>query len=71
MWLNKYVTPIGSLTMRKTGDRRPDYIVKRELFDTHIRNRYNVIVAFDDRQQVVNMYRDLGITVLQVAEGLF
>lgn len=70
-WLNKHVTFLGRLIMRPTGDRRDDFIVKRELFDKYIRHDYNVIVALDDRQQVVDMYRDLGITVAQVAEGLF
>lgn len=70
-WLNKHVTTLGGLIMRDTGDHRPDYIVKLELFDKRIRDNYDVVIAFDDRQQVVNMYREIGITVAQVAEGMF
>jgi predicted kinase len=70
-WLSTHATEPFDIIMRKTGDRRADYIVKRELFDKHIRYNYNVIGAFDDRNQVVDMYRSLGITVFQVAEGNF
>ncbi|HEX2244539.1 MAG TPA: AAA family ATPase [Gammaproteobacteria bacterium] len=57
--------------MRKTGDTRPDWIVKRELFMEHIYSRYNVRGVFDDRNQVVRMWRGLGLTCFQVAEGNF
>ncbi len=57
--------------MRATGDSRKDYIVKRELYDKHIRGHFNVLGVFDDRQQVVDMWRGLGLTVFQVAPGDF
>lgn len=59
------------LFMRTTGDSRTDYIVKYELFDNHIRNNYNVLGSFDDRNQVVYMWRQLGLTCFQVARGDF
>lgn len=59
------------LFMRETGDRRPDFIIKGEIFDAHIRNNYNVEFCIDDRNQVVNMWRSIGITCLQVADGDF
>ena len=33
--------------------------------------KYNVHFVLDDRQQVVDMWRSLGLTVFQVAEGDF
>lgn len=57
--------------MRKTGDYRKDSIVKKELFDNHIKDKYYVEFVLDDRNQVVEMWRDLGLTCLQVAEGDF
>jgi hypothetical protein len=54
-WLADNVTEgiMGyDLYMRTTGDHRPDYIIKGELFDQHIRGRYNVIGVLDDRNQV-------------------
>lgn len=64
--------PVHELHMRAKGDMRKDNIIKRELFDAHIRNRFNVVGVFDDRQQVVDMYRnELKIPVFQVAHGDF
>lgn len=42
-----------------------------ELFDRHARDEYRVLVVLDDRKQVVDMWRSLGLTCLQVAEGNF
>ncbi len=61
----------GLLHMRKTGDNRKDFIVKQELFDQNIRDNYNVQLVLDDRDQVVKMWRRLGLTCLQVGEGDF
>lgn len=77
LWLNAHF-PRGvfkhepSLFMRAKGDMRKDYIVKRELFEQHVRGKYNVFAVFDDRDQVVNMWRkQLGLTCLQVDYGKF
>jgi predicted kinase len=71
-WLDLYVgVPYAALFMRPAGDSRKDAIVKREIFDTEIRDRWRVAGVFDDRQQVVRMWRALGLTVFQVAEGDF
>ena len=59
------------LLMRKTGDMRKDSIVKREIFEEHIRDKYQIDYVLDDRDQVVEMWRSLGLAVLQVAEGNF
>lgn len=61
------------LYMRTTGDRRPDTIVKRELFDTHIRPQgLYILGVFDDRNRVVRMWREqLGLTVFHVADHDF
>jgi predicted kinase len=71
-WLELYVgVPYEGLFMRPAGDSRKDSIVKREIFDEEIRDRWRVVGVFDDRQQVVRMWRALGLTVFQVAEGDF
>ena len=59
------------LFMRKDGDQRADHIVKREILD-HIRNAgFEPVLVFDDRQSVVDMWRDQGIRVAQTAPGNF
>ncbi len=73
-WLRKHLPKVGvhaELFMRPVGDVRKDSVVKAEIFDRHIRDRYNVVGVFDDRDQVVAMWRSLGLTVFQVAEGNF
>jgi predicted kinase len=71
-WLELYVgVPYEALFMRPEGDSRKDSIVKREIFDENIRDKWRIVGVFDDRQQVVRMWRGLGLTVFQVAEGDF
>jgi predicted kinase len=71
VWLDKYDIPYEGLFMRPKDDKRRDTIVKREIFDNHIRENYNVQFVLDDRDAVVAMWRSLGLKCLQVAEGAF
>lgn len=61
----------GYLYMRKEGDHRPDYQVKAELLAQLKADGLNPIMAFDDRNQVVEMWRANGIPCAQVADGNF
>lgn len=71
-WLARHVgVPYLALQMRRLGDSRKDSVVKKEIFEREIRDRYHVVGVFDDRIQVVRMWRELGLTVYQVAEGDF
>jgi predicted kinase len=71
-WLNQHVGgQFDGPFMRAVGDSRKDSIVKAELFDRHVRDVYDVTCVLDDRQQVVDAWRAMGLTVLQVAEGAF
>ncbi|MFC4067700.1 phosphatase domain-containing protein [Actinoplanes subglobosus] len=71
-WLELFVgVPYEGLFMRPEGDSRKDSVVKREIFDQEVRDRWRIVGVFDDRQQVVRMWRQLGLTVFQVAEGDF
>ena len=56
------------LFMRKDGDHRQDYVVKREIVEK-LREQGSIRMAFEDRDQVVQMYRSLGIRCLQVVDG--
>lgn len=57
------------LFMRKEGDMRRDVIVKYELFRDHVNGNYNITGVFDDRNQVVRLWRGLGFKTFQVAPG--
>jgi len=74
MWISRHVynfeLPVV-LHMRPEGDNRKDSIIKLEIFDREIRDNYDVQFCLDDRNQVVEAYRSIGLTVLQVANGDF
>lgn len=70
-WIARHVGVAGPLYMRPSDDKRKDSIVKRELFDEHIRDQFDVLYVLDDRNQVVDMWRELGLTCFQVAPGDF
>jgi len=72
-WLKKYDIWDNEcqLFMRKTGDHRKDCIIKKEIFDAEIKDKYFVEFCLDDRDQVVKLWRDMGLTCLQVAYGNF
>ena len=59
------------LYMRKTGDFRKDTVIKKEIFDRYIKDKYYVEFCLDDRDCVVKLWRDMGLTCLQVSEGNF
>jgi predicted kinase len=71
-WLAQHNITFDVLELRKTDDSRMDAIVKKELFETHIANKYYVEFVLDDRNQVVDLWRnELGLTCFQVNYGDF
>lgn len=57
------------LFMRSDGDMRPDYVVKKELFDKYVRNNFNVVAAIDDRKQILELWTQLKIpNIINVGE---
>jgi predicted kinase len=70
-WLTRNEVPYDEIHMCVEGDYRPDWIVKHELYQEHIADRYNVLFVLDDRNQVVDLWRKMGLPTWQVAEGDF
>ena len=70
-WLNVNGLTWDMLFMRPSGDNRDDALVKYELFDQRVRPYFNVRAVLDDRDRVVDMWRSIGLTCLQVAPGDF
>lgn len=70
-WLKKHMIDYHHLYMRKKGDMRKDRVVKREIYEGHIKDLYSVLFVLDDRNQVVEMWREIGLKCLQVQEGNF
>ena len=57
--------------MRPAGDQRKDNVIKSEIYEGSIRGKFNIRFVLDDRQQVVDFWRSVGLTCLQVAPGQF
>ena len=68
-WLSdKAEVVYDDLYMRPKNDHRKDWLVKLELLE-NLSNRPAVV--FDDRDQVVEVFREIGLDVFQVADGNF
>lgn len=70
-WLKKWSVPYTALYMRGANDNRKDSIIKAELFFDHIAPKYRVMAVFDDRDQVVKAWREMGVNCCQVNYGNF
>ncbi len=68
-WLQQHGVAYEALYLRRRGDRRPEALVKGELYERHIRPHFNVAFVLEDRDQAVAMWRALGLTCLQVGPG--
>lgn len=60
-----------SLHMREDGDTQKDSALKEKMYMEHIKDKFYVDFVLDDRNQVVKLWRDLGLTCLQVRDGNF
>ncbi len=72
-WLQKHgITHYKELYMRSAKDKRQDTIYKKEIYENHIKQNYDVLFVLEDRNQVVDMWRkEVGLTCLQVEYGDF
>ena len=70
-WLEFYEIPYDYIFIRKAGDYRKDSIIKKEIYDNELKDKFNIICIYDDRNQVVKMWRDMGIKCVQVEYGAF
>lgn len=67
-WLAQYGIKPDHLRMRAQDDFTPDQILKESWL---LENPLRPLIIFDDRDKVVAMWRQHGITCCQVAEGNF
>lgn len=70
-WLRDNSVPFDAIYMRPHGDHRPDYGMKKILLKQILQDGWSPLMAFDDRDQVVKMWREQGIPCAQVADGAF
>ena len=70
-WLKEHGVEYDAIYTRALKDYRKDSIVKAELMDQAVEDGYTPTMVFDDRNQVVEMWRARGVFCVQVAEGDF
>lgn len=77
-WLVSHGIYYDALLMRETevdidefGGKLPDFEVKYRIFDQYIRDTWCVDFVVDDRSQVIDMWRGIGLRVLDVAGNDF
>jgi phosphoglycolate phosphatase-like HAD superfamily hydrolase len=71
-WLSRRGVAPDQVRMRAEGDRRPDWKVKLDwLNGLSQEDRDRLQCVFEDREQVVKMWRNHGVVCAQVAPGNF
>jgi len=70
-WLDTHKVPHDAIFMRPANDFRKDSLIKKEIYENDIKGKYNVIMVYDDRNQVVEVWRGLGLKCAQVEPGEF
>lgn len=68
-WLARHNVKYDRLLMRRYGDTRSDVDVKIELYNQRVAPNHHVLFVLEDRDKVVEMWRELGLRCLQVAKG--
>lgn len=66
-WLRDNHVHFDEIHIREFGDKRPDWKVKEDIYNIFIGHHYNVLYWIDDRKQVIDHMRSLGLAVLDVA----
>lgn len=69
-WLQQNNIIFHKIVMRKTGDKRKDTLVKKEMWQEHIKDKFNVVAVFDDRPSVIKGWRELGLFVFDCGHGV-
>ena len=72
IWLRQHgIAGYDHLFMRPKGDFRSDTTIKEEMLEKILDLNYEILFVVDDRQGVVDMWREKGLVCLQCAPGDF
>lgn len=67
-WRGQARVDWDELHFRPEGDTRPDDVIKAEIYEHHIRGKFNIVGVFDDRARVLAMWRAKGLTTFAVGD---
>lgn len=65
-WLAAHEIPYDELVMRIVGDYRADHVVKAEMLDDLEKRGWEVSDAWEDRDDIAELWTSRGITVHRV-----
>lgn len=63
-WLNDNNVLYDQLVLRKEKDHRRDWIVKYEMFNENVRDKFNIKLVLEDRAQMLRYYDRMNLPVL-------
>lgn len=55
-----------TLFMRPDNDHRKAVVLKKEIYDNHIKGKYDVVACFDDDPAICEMYKNEGLLTFEV-----
>lgn len=67
-WLARHGFTGAPLFMRPEGDRRPDHVLKRDLYELLVEPYWDVQLAVDDRPSSMSMWHSLHVGVARVED---
>lgn len=71
IWLKNNAIHFDHLYMRPEGNTQKDSVIKHKLFLDHVHGKHYVSFVLDDRDQMVKMWREIGLSCFQVNYGNF
>jgi len=51
--------------MRADNDHRKAVVLKKEIYENHIKGKYDVVACFDDDPEIIKMYQEYGLWTYQ------
>jgi predicted kinase len=68
-WLKFYDVEYDLIFMRPANNFEKDTVIKRRIYENEIKGKYNLICAYDDRKQVLDLLFDLEIFTFSCNQG--
>jgi FMN phosphatase YigB (HAD superfamily) len=69
-WLSDIGHYFGDrIYLREDNNNEQDAFFKKRIYETKIKDKYDVLFVLEDRTQCVQMWRELGLVCLQCAKG--
>lgn len=70
-WMQKHGLTLRPIYCRQDGDQRHDLVVKREIYEDFVKDGRKIDFIVEDRNSVVAMWREMGITCLHCCDADF